>query len=82
MTYIKRYFQCQKSPYLINENRLADVIAAIRVMGTYKFYKLSFAGWSDRIYGDEPKAECWKNIFIEHPEFFRLDEKKEKGSLV
>ncbi|MBK6826616.1 MAG: N-carbamoyl-L-amino acid amidohydrolase [Chitinophagaceae bacterium] len=71
-----------KSPYLLNENRLADVVAAIQVMGTYKFYKLTFAGWSDRIYGDESKADYWKIIFLEHPEFFRLDEKKEKASLV
>lgn len=70
------------SPYLAHNNRLADVIAAIQVMGTYKFYKLSFAGWSDRIYGDESKAEYWKKIFEEHPEFFRLDEKKERASLV
>lgn len=29
------------SPYLSDLNRLADVIAAIQVMGTYKFYKLN-----------------------------------------
>jgi hypothetical protein len=30
------------SPYPANSGRLADVIAAIQAMGTYKFYKLSF----------------------------------------
>jgi hypothetical protein len=33
-----------ESPYLPNSGRLADVIAAIQAMGTYKFYKLTFAG--------------------------------------
>jgi len=38
-----------KSPYLNDTGRLADVIAAIQAMGTYKFYKLDFEGWADRI---------------------------------
>ena len=70
------------APYISNKNRLADVIAAIQVMGTYKFYKLDFSGWADRIVGDESKGEYWRNIFEEHPEFFRLDSKRERASLV
>ena len=31
-----------KSPYLVDDHRLADVIAAIQAMGTYKYYKLDF----------------------------------------
>jgi hypothetical protein len=38
-----------ESAYLANSGRLADVIVAIQAMGTYKFYKLSFEGWADRI---------------------------------
>ncbi len=72
----------EKSPYLKATDRLADVIAAIQAMGTYKFYKLSFAKWSDRIYGDESKADHWKQVFKDHPEFFRLDSRQEKASLV
>jgi hypothetical protein len=71
-----------KSPYLENVNRLADVIAAIQAMGTYKFYKLPFEGWADRIVGDGTKADHWKRIFVEHPEFFRLDGPRERASLV
>jgi hypothetical protein len=71
-----------KSPYLVNNNRLADVIAAIQTMGSYRYYKLDFAGWADRISGVKEKAEYWRKIFEEHPEFFRLDGKKEKASLV
>lgn len=70
-----------KSPYL-KDQRLADVIAAIQVMSTYKFYKLDFAGWSKRITGVESNADYWEKVFIEHPEFFRLNEEKDKVSLV
>lgn len=71
-----------ENPYTENSNRLADVIAAIQVMGTYKFYKLDFSGWADRIAGDETKGSYWKSIFEEHPEFFRLDSGRKRASLV
>jgi hypothetical protein len=71
-----------KSPYLSDPNRLADVIAAIQVMSTYKFYKLPFDGWADRINADPSRATYWQNIFEQHPEFFRLDGQREKASLV
>ena len=74
--------QTALSPYLRDPSRLGDVIAAIQAMATYKFYKLSFAGWADRISADEMQAQKWKAIFLEHPEFFRLDSAREKASLV
>ena len=70
------------SPYIKNENRLADVIAAIQVMSTYKFYKLDFATWADRIVGDRSKSKHWEKVFSDHPEFFRLDQTRTKASLV
>lgn len=70
------------SPYLKDDARLADVIAAIQAMSIYRFYKLDFAGWSDRISGESDKGEHWRQVFIEHPEFFRLDSAREKASLV
>ena len=70
-----------KSPYL-KQQRLADVIAAIQVMSTYKFYKLDFAGWSKRITGVDTNAEYWRKVFVEHPEFFRLNNDQSKVSLV
>jgi len=70
-----------KSPYLKNQ-RLADVIAAIQVMSTYKFYKLDFAGWTQKITGTKDDADYWQLIFEEHPEFFRLNNNKQKASLV
>lgn len=71
----------KKSPYLKEATRLADVIAAIQVMGTYKFYKLDFAGWADRICGQQSEAEHWKSVFRDHPEFFRLDVSRQRASL-
>lgn len=70
------------SPYLANPGRLSDVIAAIQVMSVYKYYKMSFASWADRISGDEQQAERWKAVFLAHPEFFRLDSAQERASLV
>jgi hypothetical protein len=72
----------KKSPYLNDPQRLADVIAAVQAMGTYKFYKMTFDGWADRITADESKADYWKKIFEEHPEFFRLDTERKRASLV
>src|SRR5579859_1298894 len=59
-----------KSPYL-KDNRLGDVLAAVQVMALHPQYRLSCAKWADGICGDESKAEYWKVIFDEHPEFFR-----------
>jgi len=70
-----------KSPYL-KDQRLADVIAAIQVMSTYKFYKLDFCGWTKKITGTKEDPEYWKLLFEEHPEFFRLNNDKQKASLV
>jgi ribosomal protein S15P/S13E len=70
------------SPYLSDPNRLADVIAAIQAMATYGYYKQTFEGWADRISADERQAERWKKVFLEHPEFFRLDTTRKMASLV
>jgi hypothetical protein len=45
------------SPYLSEPARLGDVIAAIQAMATYKFYKLDFESWADRISADKALAE-------------------------
>ena len=49
-------FNMANSPYL-QDKRLANVMAAIQVMATYKFYKLDFKGWADRISGDDTKKK-------------------------
>jgi hypothetical protein len=71
-----------ESPYIANPNRLADVIAAIQAMAVYEFHMRSFEKWAVSITGDESKAEYWKRVFEEHPEFFRLDTSRTLASLV
>jgi hypothetical protein len=71
-----------KSPYLTEEGRLGDVIAAIQAMAIYKCYKLDFEGWADRLSADKTRADHWKGVFENHPEFFRLDGQRAKASLV
>ena len=71
-----------ESPYLTKQGRLGDVIAAIQVMATYKFYKLEFEVWADRLSADRTRAAHWQQVFEDHPEFFRLDGQRQKASLV
>lgn len=71
-----------ESPYIASPNRLADVIAAIQVMAVYEFHMRSFEKWAVSITGDESKADYWKKILEEHPEFFRLDTTRTLASLV
>jgi len=71
----------QKNPYL-SDGRLGDVIAAITVLGTYKFYKLNISRWADRITGSSRGIDRWHSVFKEHPEFFRLTSDGDKVSLV
>lgn len=70
-----------KNKYL-EENRLADVIAAITALSTYKFYKLDFEKWSHRIAGVSEDPKHWETVFREHPEFFRINSGDGKASLV
>jgi hypothetical protein len=72
----------RKSPYIESQHRLADVIAAIQAMGVYRFHMRTFYEWSESISGDRSKAEYWRRIFDEHPEFFRLDTTRKLASLV
>jgi hypothetical protein len=69
------------NPYL-KPQRLADVIAAITTLGTYKFYKLDVDKWADRIGGASAKPDHWRTVFAEHPEFFRFASNQQKVSLV
>lgn len=58
------------NPYR-KSNRLADVLAAIQIMGLYDHHRLAACGWAGVISGDESKADHWRLVFDEHPEFFR-----------
>ena len=71
------------TPYLRDDARLADVIAAIQTLGTYPFYKTEIAKWAERISGNAKDAEHWRKVFQDHPEFFRISPTDEnRASLV
>jgi hypothetical protein len=60
-----------QSPYVTNQHRLADVIAALQVMGTYSYSGRSVEAWG-KLLGEKPRsAETWLEVFNDHPEFFR-----------
>lgn len=63
-----------KSPYLVNDDRLADLIAAIQTLGSYRFYRLPPEKWSYRISGSDKQVGRWRKVFSEHPEFFRYSQ--------
>jgi len=61
-----------KSPYIKNAARLADLIAAIQVMGTYRFASRPLSKWETRLGRNPVSAEDWNSIFQQHPEFFTI----------
>ena len=62
-------------PYLDNENRLPDILAAIQVLGTYEFAARKSDGWIKRLGGKPKSAKTWGDVFEQHSEFFTLDDK-------
>ncbi|MEK7137690.1 MAG: N-carbamoyl-L-amino acid amidohydrolase [Patescibacteria group bacterium] len=62
----------RKSPYLNDRDRLADVVAMLQVMGTYKFASREIDKWGESLGRPPLSAESWRKVFEEHPEFFRL----------
>ena len=65
----------KSSAYLQNPRRLADLIAAIQVLGTYKFSSRRAEKWEKRLGRVPVSADDWKEIFRAHPEFFTLDDR-------
>lgn len=59
------------SPYLSNSRRLADILAALQVMGAYTFSSRKYDSWVEKL-GEPLSAASWDLIFAEHPEFFRV----------
>lgn len=58
------------SPYIANPKRLADLIAAIQVLGTYRFASRRIEKWEKRLGRIPVSAENWSTVFNQHPEFF------------
>jgi hypothetical protein len=63
------------SPYL-QQGRLQDVIAALTALSNYRYYKLDYRSWAEKIANSPGDADKWKKILKEHPEFFRDSEDK------
>lgn len=61
------------SPYLTSSSRLADVLAAIQVMGSYPWATREEAKWKEKL-GSPLSAADWRSIFKDHPEFFRIND--------
>lgn len=70
-----------RSPYLV-QHRLADLIAAIQVLGTYKFASRDPEKWEQSLGRKPLSAESWHRVFEEHPEFFRIKGADKKASLM
>jgi hypothetical protein len=60
------------SPYILNPNRLADLIAAIQVLGTYRFASRKLEKWEKRLGRTPVSADNWLKVFQQHPEFFTI----------
>lgn len=59
------------SPYLA-EGRLADIIGAIPVLSAYdKHASRGLDEWAKQL-GEACTPGGWRQVFMEHPEFFRL----------
>ncbi|MEM7082612.1 MAG: hypothetical protein AAF465_07745 [Pseudomonadota bacterium] len=63
-----------KNPYLEGDDRLSDVLAGIQMLSTYRYYKVSFGYFQDRLKVKPRTADSWKALFHEHPEFFRVND--------
>ena len=59
----------------LKPNRLADVLALIQVLAFDEKAKRSVNGLESELQGKPKSAESWKEIVIEHPEFFRFNQK-------
>ena len=64
----------KSSPYLRPAHRLADVVAAIQVMGTYPWASRKVEDWPKSL-GEPMGNDGWAVIFKNHPEIFRFTDK-------
>lgn len=75
----------KKSAYLEHEQRLADIMAAIQVMGTHIWDTRPIEDWV-KVLGERPlsvETGKWQDLFEKHPEFFGKEiwsrKKREEG---
>jgi len=63
-----------KRPYL-KERRLADVLALIQVLALDEYAYRSEKGLTDELQVSPASAASWREVALEHPEFFRVSVK-------
>ena len=64
----------KQSAYLKHQSRLSDVVAAIQILGTYKFASRKIEEWEKALGRTPASAITWLEVFREHPEFFRIND--------
>ena len=62
-------------------HRLADLLAAIQVLGTYEYASRELGKWVERFGRAPNSARDWREVFEAHPEFFTID-KENRVSMV
>src|SRR5258708_8676877 len=65
-----RWWTKEERHYL-KPNRLGDVLAVIQTMAVYSRYRATYETWAFVISGTREKADHWKAVFDDHPEFFK-----------
>lgn len=66
----------KQSAYLASQERLADLIAAIQAMGSYRYSSRRVKKW-EQILKKPRSASSWDVVFNEHPEFFRASSRED-----
>ena len=62
-----------QSPYLA-EHRLADILAAIQVMGSHVWDSRPLEHWKPHLGAEPQSTTSWEVVFAQHPEFFGTQE--------
>jgi hypothetical protein len=71
----------KQNPYLIDD-RLQDLIAALQFLANYPDYDLVIEEFRKKIAVPPKSAKDWKDVFLDHPEFFRKSQYADDYSLI
>jgi hypothetical protein len=70
---LEEFSKMNHRPYL-QDQRLQDVIAAIHFLSSFNDYDLTAEKFREKIAIEPRSAKDWRDIFADHPEFFRKSE--------
>jgi hypothetical protein len=57
----------------LKPNRLMDIVGILQFMSNYRKYKLLPDEWETKADYQPKSAISWKELFSDHPEFFRVN---------